>query len=26
VRLAEDAGIDPTPVDAIEHFKVRLGG
>lgn len=24
VRLAEDAGIDPTPVDTIEAFKVRL--
>ena len=24
VRMAEDAGIDPTPVDTIERFKVRL--
>jgi len=24
VRLAEDAGVDPTPVDTIERFKVRL--
>jgi hypothetical protein len=24
VRLAEEAGVDPTPVDTIERFKVRL--
>jgi glucose/mannose-6-phosphate isomerase len=24
VRIAEDAGVDPTPVDTIERFKVRL--
>ena len=24
VRMAEEAGVDPTPVDTIERFKVRL--